>query len=656
MFEAQQIIAERYQLQKKLGDCSIRQTWLAIELATDSLVIIKLLAFGDRTQWQDLKLFEREAQILQQLNYPFIPEYYDYFMLESPGTWFVLVEQYIPGISLQLILDKGKTFIEAEVKVIAKKLLSILEYLHQLNPTVLHRDIKPSNIILGDDEEIYLVDFGSIQNQLTAEGKSFTIVGTYGYTPLEQFGGRAVPASDLYALGVTLIHLLTGIPPAELPQKDLQIQLSDCLVEQKHRLKISGHFAQWLTKITHPAVEYRFSNVAQARRAIDSSLPELPFVTRKRTKKSSKSKLILGLIILGAITYTIQLVNDKFQIKLELSKIEHCQKAQMARTKILELDPIGAIPNYCRDKSDVIKRWNKEKKSLVGLDLSRINLDFIDLKEANMERVNLYQTDLNQADLQNANLSYANLERADLKNANLQDANLNRVILDRAVFVLANLRGASIETDGKSIEGTNFYAARLEDADFEFGSIYKVNFSHAYLRSASLGGHPIFSRVSNSNFERADLHGAFLYGEFIGNNFQYANLSEVILRGHFKSNYIKGVDFYQADLKDAVFDSIDFDEVSLTRANLRNATIINSSFTPHQIKSACNWEQAYYINTNVDPSQIDRILKSYKTRDTAEWHQNQQYIEQLKQDRASDPKDPIIDCGRWFIGGSEDGN
>lgn len=63
MFEAQ-IIAERFQLQQKLGNCSIRQTWLAKELATGSLVILKFLAFGDRTQWQDLKLFEREAQIL----------------------------------------------------------------------------------------------------------------------------------------------------------------------------------------------------------------------------------------------------------------------------------------------------------------------------------------------------------------------------------------------------------------------------------------------------------------------------------------------------------------------------------------------------------------------------------------------------------------
>ncbi len=100
-------------------------------------------------------------------------------------------------------------------------------YLHQLNPPVLHRDIKPSNLILGEDEQVYLVDFGAVQDSAVKEGGTFTVVGTYGYTAIEQFGGRAVTASDLYALGATLIHLLTGIAPADLPQKDLRIHFSD---------------------------------------------------------------------------------------------------------------------------------------------------------------------------------------------------------------------------------------------------------------------------------------------------------------------------------------------------------------------------------------------------------------------------------------------
>ena len=71
---------------------------------------------------------------------------------------------------------------------------------------MLHRDIKPSNLILGEDEQVYLVDFGAVQDKVAPSCTTFTVVGTYGYTPMEQFGGRAVPASDLYALGATLIH------------------------------------------------------------------------------------------------------------------------------------------------------------------------------------------------------------------------------------------------------------------------------------------------------------------------------------------------------------------------------------------------------------------------------------------------------------------
>jgi len=116
---------------------------------------------------------------------------------------------------------------EKQVRELATDILKILIYLHELSPPVLHRDIKPSNLIWGEDKQIYLVDFGAVQAQAAVTGVTFTVVGTSGYAPLEQFWGRAVPSSDLYALGATLIHLLTGTAPADLPQKDSRIQFSD---------------------------------------------------------------------------------------------------------------------------------------------------------------------------------------------------------------------------------------------------------------------------------------------------------------------------------------------------------------------------------------------------------------------------------------------
>ncbi|MDJ0746256.1 MAG: serine/threonine-protein kinase [Xenococcaceae cyanobacterium MO_167.B27] len=259
MLEAEQVINERYQLQKKLGRNAGRQTWLAKDLSTDNQqqVVVKLLAFGGDVQWEDLKLFEREAQTLQQLDHSRIPKYQDYFSIDDRTLWFGLVQEYIPGHSLKQLLDKGKRFSEATVKKIAQEILQILIYLHGFNPPLLHRDIKPSNLILGEDNSIYLVDFGAVQDRAATEGATFTVVGTYGYAPMEQFGGKAVPASDLYALGATLIHLLTRTPPGELPTADLKLQFCD-------RITVSSQFTKWLEKILYPAVEKRFETAQEA--------------------------------------------------------------------------------------------------------------------------------------------------------------------------------------------------------------------------------------------------------------------------------------------------------------------------------------------------------------------------------------------------------
>ncbi len=183
MLQVEQILQNRYQLQRQLGNNGVRQTWLATDLQPsaqeNSQVIVKLLAFGGNVQWDDLKLFEREAQILQHLHHPRIPQYVDYFCIDARTLWFGLVQKYIPGESLKEKLAQGKRFTEKQVRKVAVEVLNILTVLHELNPAVLHRDIKPSNLIWGEDNHIYLVDFGAVQDKAAKEGVTFTIVGTY---------------------------------------------------------------------------------------------------------------------------------------------------------------------------------------------------------------------------------------------------------------------------------------------------------------------------------------------------------------------------------------------------------------------------------------------------------------------------------------------
>lgn len=208
-----------------------------------------------------MKLFERESQVLKNINHPRIPQYRDYFSVDdvegSGLRWFGLAQEYIPGGSLQQRLDTGKRFTEKEVRSIATQILQILISLHELSPPFLHRDLKPSNLILGKDNQIYLVDFGAVQDRAKAEGATFTVVGTSGYAPPEQLWGKAVPASDLYGLGATLIHLLTGISPAELPQHQMRIQF-------KERVSVNPEFANWIEQLIQPALERRFSSARQA--------------------------------------------------------------------------------------------------------------------------------------------------------------------------------------------------------------------------------------------------------------------------------------------------------------------------------------------------------------------------------------------------------
>lgn len=274
---------DRYQIQEKLSDKAGRQTYLAHDHQQDEQVILKLLNFDATMTWDHFKLFEREAKILQTLSHPAIPKYQDYLDLESEGCkGFALVQTYINAQSLESYLQLGRTFSEEDIRQLAQFLLDILTYLHEHYPPVIHRDIKPSNILLGDRSgnhlgQVYLVDFGSVQTTASKESGTITIVGSYGYIPFEQFCGQAVPASDLYSLGMTLLYLATGIHPADQPQKQGEVQVQNT--------GLSRPFEQWLKKLTHPSLDRRFSDSKSALKALhDGQTDNISPLKPRKTK------------------------------------------------------------------------------------------------------------------------------------------------------------------------------------------------------------------------------------------------------------------------------------------------------------------------------------------------------------------------------------
>jgi serine/threonine protein kinase len=221
-------IRGRYRLQKLLGSGRAGSTWQALDLESAEPVAVKALELARLSEWKDAELFEREASVLRILNHERIPRYIDYFTLELEGhTLFVLVQQYIPGESLQAKIDSGWRATEEQIRDIGARILRILAYIHSLRPPIVHRDINPRNLIRREDGEIFLVDFGGVQDALLLEASgSTTVIGTPGYVPMEQYMGRATVRSDLYAFAATLLALLTHRNPADFPLVDLKIDFS----------------------------------------------------------------------------------------------------------------------------------------------------------------------------------------------------------------------------------------------------------------------------------------------------------------------------------------------------------------------------------------------------------------------------------------------
>ncbi len=316
---ANPVLANRYEVRQQLGQKPSKRTLLAVDLKTQMPVVIKIMALGEDVRHDDLKLFEREASTLQLLNHPSIPAYLDHFELNlRNGKGFALVQTYIEGKSVESLMQAKVTFSEAQVKQIARALLEILVYLHRQQPPVVHRDIKPSNVLLGlgaDNslQQVYLIDFGSVQNFNDRSDNSFTVVGTYGYTPPEQLGGRAITASDLYSLGATLIALITSTHPSSLPQQGMKIDFERVVT-------ISPELTQWLKLMTNPRIDQRFASAREALLSLDIpsvprssfSVPKKPADCKIRVNKDSSSLEIL----IPGLSGKTRLLIDQNQISL----------------------------------------------------------------------------------------------------------------------------------------------------------------------------------------------------------------------------------------------------------------------------------------------------------------------------------------------------
>lgn len=224
VYEERQALAEgsvlqgRYQIQVLLGSGSQSRVYRANDLESQRKVVLKELRISELHNVKFMALFEREVKALKRLEHPRIPAFYDYFEYADGGQLSLfLVTELIQGQTLSQLMETGWRPLSNEIWRILEDLLEILDYLHSQNPVLIHRDIKPSNIVLDEQQRAHLIDFGAVKSPSLSSGAGgSTVVYTVGYTAPEQLSAQGTAASDLYSLGMTLIHLLSGRNPFEL--------------------------------------------------------------------------------------------------------------------------------------------------------------------------------------------------------------------------------------------------------------------------------------------------------------------------------------------------------------------------------------------------------------------------------------------------------
>ncbi|MEW6040983.1 MAG: serine/threonine-protein kinase [Elusimicrobiota bacterium] len=209
------LLENRYKITTLIKTGGMGAVYKANDKKFDNICAVKefLPPFGNPQEQQQAAVwFQREARILNKMDHPNLPKVSDYFV--NNGRYY-LVMNFIDGQDLETKLScEGKPGLPFD-KVVewSKQVLQVLDYLHSQNPPIVYRDIKPGNIMLHKDGRIMLIDFGIARSISQDSQTKKTVIGTSGYAPAEQCRGNAEPRSDLYALGATMHHLITGIEP-----------------------------------------------------------------------------------------------------------------------------------------------------------------------------------------------------------------------------------------------------------------------------------------------------------------------------------------------------------------------------------------------------------------------------------------------------------
>lgn len=288
------VLDGKYEILKEIGRGGMSIVYLAMDNRLNKQWAVKEIKNdGSKSTSTLLKGLEREANILKDVDHPVLPRIVD--IINSRGTIYVVMD-FIEGTNLADILKAEGAQAQEDVIDWGRQLASALDYLHSMNPPIIYRDMKPSNVMLRPEGGVKLIDFGTAKEYTIENNADTTALGTRGYAAPEQFGdaqGRGIyktdARTDIYNLGATMYHMVTGMNPCEPPYEIKPIR--------QWNPSLSTGLEQIILKCTQPSPDDRYQSCSELMYALDH-YTELD----DSYKKSNKRKLILfGAAAIAAI-------------------------------------------------------------------------------------------------------------------------------------------------------------------------------------------------------------------------------------------------------------------------------------------------------------------------------------------------------------------
>ena len=340
MLQVGAVLDNKYKILSEIGHGGMSVVYLAINERANKTWAVKEVRKDGVVDFESVKQnLIVETDMLKKLNHPNLPSIID--VIDSEDS-FLIIMDYIEGTSLQKLLKTSGAQPEEKVVKWAKQLCDVLGYLHNQNPPIIYRDMKPSNVMLKPDGNVMLIDFGTAREfKNRAMVEDTTCLGTRGYAAPEQFGGRGQTdaRTDIYGLGATLYHLLTGHSPAEPPY---EIKPISYWIPQY----AGSGLEKLILKCTQFDPAARYQDCAELMYALEHYRDEDDIIQKKRKKqwRAFLIAAIIGLIGVAGMVASLVLLNGAKQKSYNnlVSMAEKQDSLEASRTYILqamELDP-----------------------------------------------------------------------------------------------------------------------------------------------------------------------------------------------------------------------------------------------------------------------------------------------------------------------------